>query len=310
MFPYAIPSFDRIELVRGVLALLSHNGEIHSRRIQEVLSNLGVLSDGQVSSLRELKLLKEIESLGYGYWVATPTRIVPLNNQLSLLVSIAPTDELKRHFPSVVRAGVGRVVVASEVVSLPTQSMLSWRGLSDQSNADLTREFIEHSKENFKSSMMPLNLEAFSIKEISFKKHVVIQEPIWLPYNDYRVLSYAKVSLFRTKVTKKYYRYFIGQICHAGNLLEGAAILDYRSFQLGFSAILGKPLSVLVRRSSNTIVITLPLAPSDSLKQILTSLCKIDEERYGFVWFCNSAKCWELVSSVFKEIGCEIINHD
>ncbi len=309
MFPHAISSFDPIELVRGVLSLLSHNGDIHSRRIQEILSNLGVISDDLVSSLRELRLLKEIEGLGYGYWVATPTRSVPINDHFSLLISIAPTYELKRHFPSIVRAGIGRVVPTSEVLSLPTQSMLSWRGLDGRSNADLTREFIEHNKENLKSSIMPLNLEAFSIKETSLKEHTVIQEPTWLSYNDSRVLSYAKVSLFRTKVTKKYYRYFLGEIDHNGNFLEGVSVLDYRGFQFGFSAILEKPLSVLVRRSGNAIAITLPLFPSDSLKQILTSLCKIDEDRYGFVWFCSNVECWELISSVFKKIGCEIINY-
>lgn len=307
---HSTPTFDQLELTRGVLALLSYEGDINSQRIKNFLANIGMPSEVQRETLRDLKSLKELEGLGYGYWIPTPTRIVPINDRLSILISISPTAELKRHFPSISRAGLGRLVETSETYDLPVQSILSWRGIYEVDNAKHTLSFIRDNKDRLRPSTLPSHIEGFSINEKSLQHYGSSYAPIWLPHNDPEILAFEGVSLFRTKVTKRFYRYFLARFRGADAFFEGIEIQDYRNFQYGFSALLGKSLSVLVKHFGSTTVITFPLLPPASINQLLICLCEKNLDRFGFVWTCYSIECWEVISSALTTLGCEILKHD
>lgn len=309
------PAFDPVEVVRGAVASLSVTSEriVHETnisRIQEICSRTEIPSHTLKRALDDISDLREVEHLGNGYWLPTPTRAVTLDEDTSLLVSIAPTTELQRHFPSVRRFGLGRLVATAQVSRLPTQSLKSWRGASDSDIPAWAHTQIQSATNNFRPSIAPADLEAFSVKAANHVSHTVCREPSWLPFANGRVAAWNGVSLFRTKLGPNQYRYFLGKVTRSRALLEGSAVADRLSMQYGLASLLGEPLTVLTRSQGNMIVVTLPLTVPKSVRRLLSALFEMDPKRFGYVWLCRQPECWPTVKSALQELGCEIANHE
>jgi len=261
-------------------------------------------------ALEDISTLREVEHLGNGYWLPAPTRAVVLDEDTSLLVSIAPTTELQRHFPSVRRVGLGRLVATAQVSRLPTQSLKSWRGTSDLDTPTWANSQIQSATNDFRPSIAPADLEAFSVKTASHATHTVRREPAWLSIANRRVAVWNGVSLFRTRLGPNQYRYFLGKLTRNRALLEGPAVADRLSMQYGLASLLGEPLTVLTRTKANMIVVTLPLAVPRSVRRLLSALFEVDPKRFGYVWLCRQPECWPTVNSALQVLGCEIANHE
>jgi hypothetical protein len=318
MRPLSLPDFDPVEVVRGTVASLSVTDErtVHEtniRRIQQIFSRTGLPSHALKSALEDIRALREAEHLGKGYWLPTPTRAVSLYDDTSLLVSIAPTTELQRHFPSVKRAGLGRLVATVHVNHLPIQSLKSWRGASDLDTPTWARAQIESATNNCKPSIAPADIEAFSVKTASRATHSTRREPAWLSIADHRahrVPEWKSVSLFRTRLGSNTYRYFLGKITRSRALLEGPAVTDPLSMQYGLASLLREPLTVATRSQDNLIHITLPLSAPRSVRRLLSALCDVDTKTFGYVWLCSQPECWPTTKSALQELGCEIANYE
>lgn len=315
MRPLSLPAFDPIEVARGTVASLSITAErtvheIHISRIQEGLSRADLPSEAQRRALEDISALREAEHLGKGYWLPTPTRAVSLDNDISLLVSIAPTKELQRHFSSVRRAGLGRLVETGQVNRLPTQSLKSWRGTYDLDTATWVRTLIKSATNDFRPSIVPANLEAFSVKSISRATHNGYREPAWLSITDRRVSAWNSVSLFRSRLGPNHYRYFLGKVTSSRMLLEGPGVVDNLSFQYGLASLLGEPLTVFTRSQADSILVSLPLIVPNSVRRLLSALCEMDPQRFGYVWRCHKAECWLTVKAALQDLGCEIANYE
>lgn len=314
MRPLSLPAFDPIEVVRGTVASLSVTDEravheIHIRRIQEVLSRVDLPSEAQNRALEDIGAIREAEHLGKGYWLPTPTRAVSLDSDTSLLISIAPTTELQRHFSSVRRAGLGRLVETAQVSRLPTQSLKSWRGINGLDTATWVRTLIKSATNDFRPSIASADLEAFSVKSVSRATHSGYREPAWLSITDRRVSAWNSVSLFRSRLGPKHYRYFLGKVTSSRVLLEGPGVVDNLSLQYGLASLVGEPLTVFTRSQANSILVSLPLIVPRSVRRLLSVLCEMDPQRFGYVWLCK-AECWPTVKSALQDLGCEIANHE
>jgi len=311
----SLPDFDPIEVVRGALASFSatSDGNVHEtniRKIQEFYSRTELPPHTLKITLEDLSALREVEHLGNGYWLPTPTRAVSLDSDTSLLVSIAPTTELQRHFPSVRRVGLGRLVATAQVGCLPTQSLNSWRGTSDLDTPTWVRTQIQSAANVFRPSIAPVDIEAFSVKAASNRSRSARREPAWTSITNRRLSAWNGVSLFRTKLGPSQYRYFLGKLTSSRALLEGPAVADNLSMQYGLASLLGEPLTVLTRSQSMVMVVTLPLAVPRSVRRILSALCEADPKTYGYVWLCRQPECWPTIKSAFQELGCEIANYE
>lgn len=314
MRPALLPSFDPVEVVRSTVAALSLTAErviyeTHINRIQEVFSRTDLAAHTLKGALDGISDLREVEHLGKGYWLPTPTRSVPLNESTSLLVSIAPTTELQRHFSSVRRVGVGRIVAAAQVSDLPTQSLKSWRGTSNLNAAEQARISIDSAIPEFRPSIVPTDLVGFGVKSTGTNTQNTRREPGWFPFADRRVCSWNNVQLFRARLGPNYFRYFLGRLAgHA--LLEGPEVADNLSLQYGLASLLKQPLTVSMSLHGNVVSVRLPLTAPRSVRRLLAALCDADPKTFGYVWHCPVADCWPAVKSALQDLGCEIANHE
>lgn len=315
MHSLSLPKFDPVEVVRGTVASLSVTTEravheMHIGRIQRIFSRTGLPSQALKRALEDISALREAEYLGKGYWLPAPTRAVSLDDDTSLLVSIAPTTELQRHFSSVRRAGLGRLVATAQVSHLPSQSLKSWRGTGNFDTVTWVRTLITSATNNFRPSIASADLEAFSVKSARHVTPSPRRKPVWLPITDRRVSAWNGVILFRSRLGPNSYRYFLGKLTSSRVLLEGPAVADNLSLQYGLASLLGEPLTVSTSSQADSMRVTLPLAAPRSVRRVLSALCEEYPKTFGYVWFCHKTECWTTVTSALQYLGCEVANHE
>jgi hypothetical protein len=309
------PNLDPIEVIRGALSFLSFSTEhfaheVHTSRIQEFFSRSGIPQQILIPTLEALGDLREAERLQYGYWLPTPSRRVSLDTETCLLVSIAPTTELKRHFQSVRRAGFGRIADIQQVIDLPCQSLQSWLGTESIDSEAFARTQIESAINELKPSIASPDLKAFSINTIKRPNHDSRNEPIWLPSTNRLASGWAGVNLFRSKIGARYHRYFLGRILADSTLLEGPKVHDYLRLQYGLAALLGQPLTSSVVSTGNIRYLRLPLAAPRSARRALNALCESDPNSFGYSWTCRQMECWPTIEAILKGLRCEIANNE
>ncbi len=118
----AAPVMDPLEFARGTLCALSFVAadtarETHMTKLHGQFERAGVAASME-AALVTLNFLREAEPLDGGYWIPASTRRVDLDGERCRLVGVHPTAELRRHFGSVRRAGMGRVTLPPKNVSL------------------------------------------------------------------------------------------------------------------------------------------------------------------------------------------------
>lgn len=310
-----LPESDQIEVARSTLACLCQMTgntihEIHINRIQDIWSRSDFPPQFMKDALEDVKTLREVEHLGKGYWLPTPTRLVSLNSDTSLLVSTAPTTELQRHFSSVRRAGLGRLVATTQVSHLPMQSMKSWRGASDLDTAASVRTLITLARNDFHPSILTPDIEAFSVKPTKSVISSSRRIPAWVSIKDRQMLAWTGVSLFRSRLSAKRHRYFLGKLTSKREFLEGPAILDNLSMQYGLASLLGKPLTVFIRKQANSFQINLPLMTPITVRRLLKALCEAPLNSFGYSWICHQFECEPTITLALQNLGSEIVTYE
>lgn len=147
-----------IEILRAVLCALTyrtpHQFEpVYIGRITSCCERFG-LSEDVKQYLEILKLLREYEDLGGGYWTPTPQRLVKFPG-CSIVISPNTTAELQRCYPGAIEnAGFGRVVVTGGMVALPEQSAHNWIG-SPTNLTQWVKEQLISTKEKLRPTVHP-----------------------------------------------------------------------------------------------------------------------------------------------------------
>lgn len=151
-------NLESIEVVRAALCTLTYRANfqfepVHILRIKSVCERLG-LTEAIPTLLAQLKLLREVEDLGAGYWAPTAQRFVSFPN-VNLVVSPNPTTEIRRWLRREVQcAGIGRVTERETIVPLPEESIDQWIG----SPADLiawTKNILDRATANLMPTTDP-----------------------------------------------------------------------------------------------------------------------------------------------------------
>lgn len=149
---------EPIEILRVALCALTYrtpqNFEpVYIGKIASCCERFG-LSEDVKQYLEILRLLREYEHLGGGYWAPTPQRIVKFPG-CSLVISPNTTTELQRCFPGAIEnAGFGRVVVTGRMVALPEQSADNWIG-SPTNLIQWTKEQLLSAEVSLRSTVHP-----------------------------------------------------------------------------------------------------------------------------------------------------------
>lgn len=281
---------DSLEYARGVLSSLSFvtadtAREVHVARLHDQFDRAGI-APLMADALDSLKLIREAEELGGGYWIPPPIRAVDLVGRHRLLIGVHPTAELRRHFGSVRRAGAGRVADADEVVGLPRQSLANWRGYDGRDATTFARSAIESAMPQFAPSVVDEGLETFAIRTAGGGTGRC-REPAWVRVDDGAACTWRGVGLFRSRTSATRYRYFLGRHQSQSTFLEGPPAREPIRMQFGLAALLDQPLTTRIASSRNAVSISLPLSAPTALRRLLVALCDTDERSFGRVWTCR-----------------------
>lgn len=304
----AAPVIDPLEFARGTLCALSFVAtdtarETHVTRLQDQFERAGVAASME-AALGTLHFLREAEPLDGGYWIPAPTRKVDLDGEHCLLVGVHPTIELRRHFGSVRRAGVGRVVDAEEVVGLPKQSLAAWRGNDGSDASSWARTTIELAMQQLAPSIVSDGMEAFGTR--SGKGAAARQrEPAWVQAGDSDACTWRGVGLFRARTSATRYRYFLGRHEGKAAFLEGPPARDSLRMQFGLAALVSRALTIKMASSQLAVSVSLPLSAPTALRRLLAALCEADAQSFGRIWTCRDPQHLPVLQAALQELECE-----
>ena len=126
---------------------------VHIHRLTWYISQFNPAIDA-LSLLRNLQAVRETQPISGGYWMATPTRCVPISGHV-LLVSALPREELFRQWRiPLLEAGISRVA-ASAPIEIPVESFESWLGAPADTKRWAIRIF-EGARSNLKAANLVL----------------------------------------------------------------------------------------------------------------------------------------------------------
>ncbi len=306
---------DSVEYARAVLCSLSFvatdtSREVHVTRLHDQFDRAGIaplLAD----ALKTLKLIREAEELGGGYWIPPPIRAVDLDGKHCLLIGAHPTVELRRHFGSTRRAGAGRVADAKEVVGLPKQSLAAWSRYDGRDASTFARTAIESAMQHLAPSVVVEGLEAFGTRT-GVGATGRYREPAWVRVGDGAACTWRGIGLFRSRTSAKHHRYFLARGGHQSQptFLEGPPAREPIRMQFGLAALQGQPLTIKIASSRNAVSISLPLSAPAALRRLLVALCEADARSFGRTWTCRNPEYLPALQASLQELECETAHHE
>jgi hypothetical protein len=298
---------DPLEVARSALCLASYQAqdesqEVHIGRLLGHFDRVGLAaSDG----LRTLWFLRETESLEGGYWIPAPTRVVRLTDSLCLIVGIHPTDELRRHFPSVRRAGAGRVVASRDVADLPAQSLASWQGEDGSTAPAWAQQTIGAAAGHLVPSILDGEIEVFAVRPRSARG---APEAVWTKAGE-GGCEFRGTQLLRIRTAPTKHRYFLGRSRNKGEFLEGPVVSDVSRLQFGLAALTGQPLRPTLTASNGTAMVNLPISAPTALRRLLVALCVEEQRSFGRRWVCKVEECQPLLRAALDDLSGGEMHH-
>lgn len=252
------------DFVRGALCSLSNRNAteaspVHIQRLTWYISQFDSTVD-TLSLLHSLQAVRESQPIPGGYWMATPTRCVPISGHM-LLVSALPRGEILRqwHIP-LLEAGISRVV-ASAPIEIPVESFESWLGAPADTKRWAARIF-----EGARSNLQAANLVLGELE--LYVQPTRRSAPAWLP-------SKAAISLIGNNqlVLCRHTREaaitapFIGR-CLGARLTHQAAIRPHeqRRLQWGASLLMGYRTRVKLREIDGRAIFESPNLPNEEFR--------------------------------------------
>jgi hypothetical protein len=305
-----IVSIDPLEFARGAMCAASYvdickSREVHISSLLDHFKRAGIAS---TEALKTLGFLRETQSLMGGFWIPTPSRSVPLIGKVSIVVAIQPTDELRRHFPGVQRAGSSRIADARTVSNLPTQSLKSWRGADGLTAATWAKSAIEDALGKLSPSMDEGELELFGARLRTGQKNA--GDPAWLRYGDSNAYTWRGVGLLRVRTGKATFRHFLGRAQDKTTFLEGPPVYSVARMQFGLAALCSRPLHPIIVTAGHATTIHLPLSAPREVRRLLVALCEEVPNSFGRTWTCRLPQCVTALTDTLNELSVEVIERE
>lgn len=306
----AAPLLDPLEFARGALCAETFVAadtarETHVAKLHSLFERAGLAPSMEVA-LGTMRILREAEPLGSGYWTPAPVRVVELSTDCHLIVGPQPTSELQRHFASLCRAGAGRVVNCASTAGLPRQSRVAWQGTDGSDARSWTQGVITSAMKQFAPSIAADNLQGFAVRQVGGMR----RQPIWESARSSSPCEWRGVGLFRVPTSATRYRYFLGKHEAGKDFLEGPVVLDAARVQCGLAALQSQPLTTTITAIGSTTSISLPVAPPRSVRRLLVALCEADPRSFGRVWTCCVPACLPVLLEALQELNCETRHHE
>lgn len=281
--------------------------EVHISRLSRLFERIAIDPTSFDRVLDIIDRLREIERLDHGYLAPTPLRRIDLDAELSLIVAVHSTEELSRHFPSIRRAGSGRVCSRREASDLIPQPLLDWLGADGLTAAEWTEQVITHPSQPLTESIPFDGLEVFSIKR-SPQRNEIRREPWWRAVSSGTECKWKNISLLRQRTGQSKYRYFLGRFAN-GRMYEGQTLTDPRRAQFGLAALAGEPLTACWQEPSRELAVHLPLLLPRSEGRLLVALCDEVAGSHGYKWVCRRPAIRSVIQSALTRLDCEAIDN-
>lgn len=300
-------SIDAVEFGRGQLAALTYltptdAREVHILRLRSSFDRAGIAHKLRYA-LNVISLMREVQDIGNGYWFPTPLRVVPMGGQ-SILVGPLPTHELRRHFSNVIRAGYARVCGPSDPTMLPKQDLDAWLGLERNDTVTWIESNLRKGREEMGPTILSGSVQFFSVETT---RHTLgsFVKPVWRNDLNSALMVEDDVVLCRERVTREYFRYFLGRVTGARLVAEGPIPRDTIRVQFGFAALCGKPLTITVTERDNDYIFRIPIGLPRGERQLMLALGVRDMSFPGKVYRVRK-EFVSLIEATLQRLGCEM----
>lgn len=301
-------NIDPVEYCRGQIAAMSFireaaAREVHILSIRKSFERAGILSSLRYA-LAVLDLMREVQELGQGYWYPTPLRRVLLDGR-AILVGIPPTNELRRNFQTVRRAGYARLVDDSEVRSIPIQELDEWT-LRERDTVAWTKCEVAKARSAIGPTMTSRSLEFFGILSRAIGGRRVLLQNWTSKADSGGMIASEGLVLCRERIANTYYRHFFAIL--DGRRVSGEAPLqaDLNRLKFGLAKLAGSPITVLRSTDATTrslrVFGDLPRAE----RTLLLALGKRQSARYGRTYSFHEADYSAHLEDVIQHLGCEV----
>lgn len=294
---------DSIEYLRGHLAAMAYVSpsdahEVHILRLSNAFERAEIVHKLRYS-LGALNLMREVQKLGDGYWFPTPLRIIPINDEKTIIVGPASTHELRRHFPCVLRAGYARVLALSDARDLPIQELDDWLGLQVQNSIAWTEAQIIEAHRSLRPTISPEKVQYFGVKTLlSNSGNITI--PVW---TDSPQSSMQSKGMF---LCRERYRYFFGGV-KGKTVVESPVPLDVVTrLCFGFAAVMGNPITVTIDPRNACSIIHIPgNLPRPEMRLVL-ALGVLDMSLPDKTYRVFDDTFVSLIAAKLEHLGCEV----
>ena len=169
--------YSNLDILRSVICSIARSessNQLKKNHIIKIenLANLFGFDGDCVSVMKQLSDLKEVQSLGNGFWLPAPTRSVPLNEGY-LIISPLPTSLLPSDLGLQSGLGLGRVA-KSRFSGEPIQFIEDWIGLPRSLLKWIQREHSVVEKSLVRTVLHRENLEFYApwVKDSSLKSNM------------------------------------------------------------------------------------------------------------------------------------------
>jgi hypothetical protein len=300
--------FDAIEYCRGQLSAMAYVSpstarEVNSKRLRIAFERAGIAHKLRFA-LWVLDFMREVQKLGDGYWFPTPLRIVPIEGQ-AIIVGVAGTSELQRHFPSVKRAGYARVLFGTDIHGLPTQQLDNWLGLRVLDSVAWCEAYFADARDKLAPTISPGNIQFFNVRTTrSTYGDIAVPEWVDVPQPSMQLKG---IFLCRERLGRDSFRYFLGKV--EGKSLLAESPIPYEGMArlcCGFAARMGKPITVTVISCNEDFIIYTPGNLPRSERQLILALGVRDRGLKGMAYRVCDDKFVSLIAAKLKNLGCEM----
>lgn len=292
---------DAVEYARSVLCAHSFiesrlAREVHILRMRRAFERGGLLKSLGYA-LWVLELLREVERLGNGYWIPTPSRLVSLG-QTGLLISANPTTELRRHVDVQV-AGHARCYHVRPSIELPTQALNAWLGLEEASAPAWAAALIERYKTEVGPTIAE-NTEFFAVED----KDAATTRAVW-GRDAAQAVVYKDMALCRARLSDRSSRYFLGLIRRGRVVGEAAIQGDILRLQYGMAKLVGRPLVVVIASGPTSTFKFLSPLPRPQ-RRLLFAVGRRIEKFSKSPFAVRLAEHASALTNVLEQLGCEV----
>jgi hypothetical protein len=291
--------YGRAQVVCSAYLGPTSASQVHVLKIRAAFERAGILHRFAYV-LPVMSLMREVQTIGNGYWFPTPLRRVAAGG-FELIVGPHPTGELQRHFPSIERAGYARVAAAGLFHALPSQEFQDWLGIDEGNTHAWT---LAAEKRAFNELGPTIQAEGSQFFSGSARRGRATLS--WT--SNYRLATKTRLGLVlvRAPVGQERWRYLWGLLDGQRIAAESSIHGDIARIQFGISAAFGSPFVVNVIPRDDGALFQLPCSLPRPERRLLLALGTRDMSFSAKTYCVRRLHLVPVIEQALSELGCEL----